>query len=175
MIQPYPLVDPKREDAAAHARFVALQDLVRAVRTIRSEFTVPPDRRVDVTVVTEPGASAKAVFEGSAALIGHLAGTRNLLFQEQRPTGEGALSAAGKGFEAFVFIREAIDTEKESARLTREKEKAAGDIHRIQDKLSNASFVERAPKEVVDREREKLTELDRVIEKIDGYLRMLGN
>ncbi len=175
MVQPYPVVDPLRNDPAAAARFATLQDLVRAVRTIRAEFTVPPDRRIDVTVVTEPGAAAKTIFEGGAALIAHLAGTRTLLFQEQRPTAPGALSAAGKGFEAFVFIREAIDAEKESARLTRDKEKAAGDIRRIKEKLSNASFVERAPKEVVDREREKLEEIARLIDKIDGYLRMLGN
>ena len=175
MTQPYPVVDPKRDDPAAYARFASLQELVRAVRTIRSEFTVPPDRKIDVTVVTEPGAASRAVFEGSAALIAYLAGTRNLLFQEQRPAGQGALSAAGKGFEAFVFIREAIAPQKESARLTREKEKAEGEIRRIREKLSNASFVERAPKEVVDRERDKLEEIARLIEKIDGYLRMLGN
>ena len=175
MVQPYPVVDPLRDDPAAHARFGTLQELVRAIRTIRAEFTVPPDRRIDVTVVTEPGAAEKAIFEGSAPLIASLAGTRTLLFQEQRPAAQGALSAAGRGFEVFVFIREAIDTEKESARLTRDKEKAAGDIRRIKEKLSNASFVERAPKEVVDREREKLEEIARMIDKIDGYLRMLGN
>jgi len=50
MIQPYPAVDPARDDAAAEAVFSALQELVRAVRTIRSEFTIPPDARIDVTV-----------------------------------------------------------------------------------------------------------------------------
>jgi valyl-tRNA synthetase len=175
MTRPYPVADPARDDPDAQARFASLQELVRAVRTLRAEFAVPPDRRIDVTVVTEPGAATRSIFEGSAALIAHLAGTRNLLFQDHRPAAQGALSAAGRGFEAFVFIREAIDLEKESARLAREKEKADGDIRRIRDKLSNASFVERAPKEVVDREREKLEELARVIEKIDGYLRMLGN
>jgi valyl-tRNA synthetase len=175
MTQPYPVVDQNRDDPAAHARFASVQDLVRAVRTIRSEFTVPPDRRIDVTVVTDPGTPTRGIFEGSAALIAQLAGTRNLLFQEQRPDGQGALSAAGRGFEAFVFIREAIDAQKESARLAREKEKAVGEMRHIQDKLSNASFVERAPREVVDREREKLEEHARLIDKIDGYLRVLGN
>jgi valyl-tRNA synthetase len=175
MIQPYPVVDPKRDDPEAHARFGSVQELVRAVRTIRSEFTVPPDRRIDVTVVTEPGAPTKAIFESSEGLIAHLAGTRTLKFQERRPDEQGALSAAGKGFEAFVFIREAVDLKKESARLSKEKEKAGAETRRIKEKLSHASFVERAPKEVVDREREKLEELARLIEKIDGYLRVLGN
>ncbi len=84
------------------------------------------------------------------------------------------IAAAGKGFEVFVTLSGAIDAPKEIARLAKDREKAQADIARTRDKLANASFVERAPKEVVDREKEKLKELARLIEKIDGYVRALG-
>ena len=45
---------------------------------------------------------------------------------------------------------------------------------RTKEKLAKASFVERAPKEVVDKEREKLVDLDRLIAKIDGYVKALS-
>jgi valyl-tRNA synthetase len=173
MTQPYPAADPARESPEVQARFASLQELVRAIRTIRAEFTVPPDRRVDVAVVTEPGAAERAYFTERAPLVSHLAGVASLRFMDARPAEKGAIAAAGKGFEVFVFVREAIDAPKEIARLTREKEKAQAEIRRTQDKLSNASFVDKAPKEVVDREREKLAELDRRIGKIDEYSRAL--
>jgi len=171
MTQPYPEADPSREAPEAQARFGSLQELVRAVRTIRSEFTVPPDAKVDVTVVAEAG--TRENFTANALLVSHLAGVRRLEFQDTRPSAQGVIAAAGRGFEVFVMLRESINAPKEITRLTRDKEKAEAEIRRTKDKLSRASFVERAPKEVVDREKEKLTDLARLIEKIDGYVKAL--
>jgi valyl-tRNA synthetase len=171
MTQPYPVVEPAREAPEAQARFESLQELVRAVRTIRSEFTVPPDAKVDVTVVTE--GETREGFKAGARLVSHLAGVRRLDFQDTRPSAQGVIAAAGKGFEVFVMLREAIDAPKEIARLTKDREKAESEIRRTKDKLANASFVERAPKEVVDREKDKLAELARLIEKIEGYVKAL--
>ncbi|MGA2481089.1 MAG: valine--tRNA ligase [Spirochaetia bacterium] len=173
MTQPYPGPDPAREDAVVEARFASLQELVRAVRTIRSEFTVPPDRKVDVTVVTEAAPGVRENFEAHRELIAHLSGCRGLVFQKERPTAAGTIAAAGKGFEVFVLIKEAIDAPKEIARLQKDIEKAQSEIQRTEAKLANAAFIERAPKEVVDREKDKLTELARLIGKIEGYVRAL--
>jgi valyl-tRNA synthetase len=181
MTQAFPAASADREDPAVEAKFASLQELVRAVRTIRSEFTIPPDRKIDVTVVPENGAGMGAGagagtmenFESHRALIMHLGGCGALSFEKARPTGPGTIGAAGKGFEVFVLIREAIDAPKEIARLTKDREKAVAEISRTETKLANSSFVERAPKEVVDREKEKLEDLARLIGKIDGYIRAL--
>ncbi|HTZ52642.1 MAG TPA: hypothetical protein VMF68_13330, partial [Spirochaetia bacterium] len=68
----------------------------------------------------------------------------------------------------------AIDAAREIARLGKDREKAQAEIARTREKLSKASFVERAPREVVDKEREKLADLDRLIQKIDGYVSALS-
>jgi valyl-tRNA synthetase len=173
MRQPYPGGDSAREDTEVEGRFASLQELVRAVRTIRSEFTVPPDRKVDVTVVTEAAAGVRENFEAHRELIAHLAGSRGLVFQQARPAAAGTIAAAGKGFEVFVLVKEAIDAPKEIARLRKDIEKAQSEIQRTEAKLANAAFVQRAPKDVVDREKEKLAELARLIGKIEGYVRAL--
>jgi valyl-tRNA synthetase len=173
MTQPYPEANAQKQDPEVEARFASLQELVRAVRTIRAEFTVPPDRKVDVTVVTDGLPGARENFEAHRDLITHLAGSRGLVFQQGRPSGTGTIAAAGKGFEVFVLIKEAIDAPREIARLQKDKEKAQGEIQRTEAKLANAAFVERAPKEVVDREKEKLSELARLIGKIEEYIRAL--
>ena len=144
----------------------------------------------------ETGAGTAENFESHRALIMHLAGCAALGFEKVRPiardgevgragasapggvgggptTGAGVIGAAGKGFEVFVLIKEAIDAPKEISRLMKDREKAESEVSRTQAKLANSSFVERAPKEVVDREKEKLDELARLIGKIDGYVRAL--
>jgi valyl-tRNA synthetase len=173
MSQPYPEADPMRGDSEVDASFASLQELVRAVRTIRSEFTIPPERKIDLTVVAAKATGIQENFESHRELIAHLAGSRSIAFAEKRPEGDGNIPAAGKDFEVFVLAREAIDAPREIARLSREKTKTETERQRTSEKLANSVFVDRAPPEVVDREREKLAELDRRIEKIEGYLRVL--
>jgi len=173
MKQPYPVVDAAREAPEAAARFASPQELVRAVRTIRAEFTIPPNSKVDVTVV--PDAETRGNLKSNSTLVRHLAGIRSLALAAGLPTGRGVIAAgAGKGFEVFVELAEALNAPKEIARLGKDREKAQPDIARTKEKLSNPSFVDRAPKEVMDREREKLVELDRLIQKIDGYVKALS-
>ena len=125
-------------------------------------------------MVADPGAGVRENFEAHRGLIAHLIGSRALEFQSERPTRGGSIAeAAAKGFEVFVFIREAIDAPKEIARLTREKAKAEAEIARTQGKLANSAFVERAPREVVDREREKLAEIAVRIGRIESYIQVL--
>ncbi len=172
MLQPYPAADPARKNPAVNESFSSLQDLVRAVRTIRAEFTIPPDRAIDVAVAAADTA-VRGNFESHRDLVAHLIGSRALSIGAARPDAGGFIPAAGKGFEAFVFIKEAIDVPREVQRLGREREKAEGERTRTEGKLSNAAFVEKAPREVVDRERQKIAELTDKIAKIDGYIREL--
>jgi valyl-tRNA synthetase len=173
MLQPYPAREPARDEPAVAESFAQLQDLVRAARTVRAEFTIPPDRKVDVTVVPEPGTGAQENFEAHRALVAHLVGSRTLAFQPERPAQGGSIPSSGRGFEVFVFIREAIDAPREIARLSKEKEKAQAEIARTNAKLANAAFVEKAPKEVVDKEKEKLADAALRIKRIDSYIGIL--
>jgi valyl-tRNA synthetase len=179
MVQPYPAGDGARSDSEIEARFSSLQELVRAVRTIRAEFTIPPDSRIDVSVLADHEAGALSNFESHRQLVAHLTGSRTLTITAAAASlangkKEGSIAAAGKGFEVFVFVREAIDAPKELARLTRDREKAEAEKKRTEAKLATAAFFDRAPREIVDREKEKLAELTRRIEKIEGYVRALG-
>ena len=78
MLQPYPAGDGRRADAAVEAKFSSLQELVRAVRTIRAEFTIPPDSKVDVAVLAETGMGLLQNFEAHRQLVAHLTGSREL-------------------------------------------------------------------------------------------------
>ena len=178
MVQSYPAGDGTQANPGVEAKFSSLQELVRAVRTIRAEFTIPPDSRIDVSVFAEESSGIRENFEAHRQLVAHLTGARELAIAEAGALArdgkkDGSIAAAGKGFEVFVFIREAIDAPKEIARLARDRERAEAEKKRTEAKLATAAFVDRAPREIVDREKEKLAELSRRIEKIEGYVRAL--
>ncbi len=202
---PYPLSSEERRDPEVDAHFALLQELVRGVRTLRSEFTIPQERKVRVAVKTEaapddvsvrgqsaaggphrPGTvlgaassvPAGEVFARNRELIALLTGASELHIGGDAGDGglidrTGSIPVVGRGFEAFVYIKEAIDIGREAVRLKKERAAAEAQIERTRAKLGNPAFVSKAPPEVVRREEEKLEESARRIEKIAGYLRDL--
>jgi valyl-tRNA synthetase len=66
-----------------------------------------------------------------------------------------------------------IDIDVERARLQKEIDRVAAMLSGVQRKLSNESFVEKAPKDVVDKEREKLETFAHTIEKLEKNIEML--
>ncbi len=184
-VAPYPRASGERRDPQAEAHFSLLQELVRGVRTLRSEFTIPQERKIRVAVDTEParagGEAAGEVFARNRELITLLTGAAELAVQEADPgraggaaqRRAGSIPVVGRGFEAFVYIKEAIDPAREVARLKKEQGAVAAQIERTRAKLANSSFVTKAPPEVVRGEQEKLEELSRRAGKIAGYLRDL--
>jgi valyl-tRNA synthetase len=70
--------------------------------------------------------------------------------------------------ELLVPLAALIDRDAELARLGREVEKLEKERGRLQGKLGNSNFVDRAPREVVEKEREKLAALDQALQKLRG-------
>jgi len=68
-----------------------------------------------------------------------------------------------------------IDKEAEEARLNKEIAKLNNDITRVEGKLSNASFVDKAPPAVVDKERQKLNNLKTALQQFTEQLAKITN
>jgi valyl-tRNA synthetase len=84
-----------------------------------------------------------------------------------------AASAVDSDFEAFVLLEGIIDPAAERQRLVKQRLDKEKSIAGIQSKLGNASFVERAPVEVVEQQRATLAELEEQIRSIDQNLASL--
>jgi valyl-tRNA synthetase len=167
---PYPGERAEREDREAEAHFGLLQELVRGVRTIRSELTIPFDTKIRVAVKTEAGSPGARVFRQHQTLICELINCQSLSLTEEAPDRTGSLPVLGSVFEAFVYVREVIDTDKELAKLKKQREKSSAAVERAEKKLANPVFLDKAPPEVVAKERAKLEELGRSIKKIESYI-----
>jgi valyl-tRNA synthetase len=167
---PYPEFLQNRVDEDAQGRFALVQELVRAVRTLRSEFTIPSGAKIPVTVNTPEEEPAWQTFQEQQDLIALLIGSDNLQITHGTVRRAGSIPAVGSGFEAFVYIKEAIDLEKEIDKLRKELRNLEAALKRTTGKLANKAFLSKAPEEVVQKEKDKLEELQRRKVKIEGYI-----
>ncbi len=157
MVAPWPEADPARRDPEIEARFARFQDVLRGIRDIRARQNVPPKQEIEFAVLCDK--EVAELLRPMEPYFASMAGAR--------PTGLGpkaeapALSAGATlpGVEIFVDLAELIDVEAEIARKRQELDKLEGFITGKKKKLDNKNFVERAPEEVVRREREGLAEL----------------
>jgi len=166
----YPVYREKLTDEAAEKDFALLQELVRQVRTLRSECTVSPDRKLKVLVYSR----RDNLLVENAALIKLLAGLGELEIkgaqtQTERPI--GAIGLAGSEFEAFVFIAEAVDMKLLKQKFVKDLEKDKKYIESVKAKLANENFIKNAPPELVTGEKLKLEESLARTDKLESYIR----
>jgi valyl-tRNA synthetase len=170
----YPAYDEKLEDPGAERDFAFLQELVRQLRTARSECGIPPDRKLRVLVRIGGGDRLSSARE-NAPLVKLLAGLSDLDIEEAAPAGEkkpaGSIGLAGTGFEAFIFLAGAADPASLKRKFGRDLEKDRKFIEGLKAKLGNESFLKNAPPELAASEKRKLEEaLNRTL-KLESYLR----
>ncbi len=142
---------------------------IRAIRARRSEMNVPPSRKTKLYLVTPH----LDTFRAAAPFFQKLASAAEVLFPEAYEA-DDAVTIVTDSVTAYIPLSDMIDVEKEKARLKAELEKNAGDIERTEKKLQNESFVARAPKAVVDVERQKLEKFRATRVSLEAELKKLG-
>jgi valyl-tRNA synthetase len=168
----YPQVKEDRENPALAANFELLQDLVQKVRTLRSEFTIPPSKKIKLAVRCDK--DLLTFFEDASDLIASLVKAEQIEFTTTEKKIAGAVTTVGKGFEAHALIRDLIDLDKEMGRMKKTLEKNRQMLGQTEKKLSNERFTSRAPAEVIAKEKDKLEEFKQAITKMEAYLKDLS-
>jgi valyl-tRNA synthetase len=171
MIAPYPKAAPQAPDVEVD-RFVTLvMGAVSAIRTIRGEMRIGPGTVLAVTL--KPHGDDAAVFTQHRALIEALARvTVTADPAAARPKGS-ALGIVGAS-ELYVALAGVVDVAAERQRLQKEIKRATETIAFTRGKLSRPDFVDRAPAEVVEKEREKLAEQEALHAKLLASLAWLA-
>ncbi len=168
---------PGRSDAladeGAEAEFEAVQDLVRAVRTIRSNFQVPPGEKVKALV--RASVERAETHAAAAGLVAVLAGIAHLeAGPEVAKPAQAATEVLAGGDEVYVPLEGLIDVEAERARLGERIAKERGFLAGIEKKLANENFVTKAPAKVVEREKKRAEEVREALAALEKNLEELG-
>jgi len=144
-------------------RMQLVMDAIRSIRNLRTQMNVVPSKKAKVIIVTDN----TDVFEGTQVFFEKLAGASETIIQKNKDgIGDNAVNAVTEGAEVFIPLDELVDKEKELERLTAEQKKLEGEIKRVESKLSNASFVEKAPAKIVEEEKAKGEKYKAMLEKV---------
>ena len=139
----------------AAEQFGWVQDMIVALRGVRSEYAVPPGKKIDAVYVAR--GDRRLVLEAEGALVARIART-TLSFAEAVPDGAAATVILTGGTELVVPLDGLVDVDKECAKLRTELAGLDKQLAALEGRLANAGFVSRAPVAVVEAERAKRDE-----------------
>src|SRR5574341_757597 len=172
MVAPYPKARAKQRDPAAERAMGAVMDVVTAVRNIRGEMRIAPSATLAATL--RPGRDAAELFEANAPLVETLARVRLTVDTRATRPRNSALAVAG-GAEIYVDLAGVVDLAAERQRLEKAIKKAGETVGFLTAKLARPEFVQRAPEEVVERERARLVEQEALRAKLTASLTWLDD
>ncbi|MDE2117085.1 MAG: valine--tRNA ligase [Betaproteobacteria bacterium] len=166
MLQPYPQANPKLIDHAALEHIRLLQEMVNACRRLRSEMSLSPAQRVPLLA-----AGDAAALHACAPYLQALGKLSEVGVLDELPDTDAAIAIVGD-FKLMLKIE--IDVAAERERLDKEITRLSGEIAKAQGKLGNASFVERAPAQVVEQERKRLDDFGATLMQLQAQRSKLG-
>ncbi len=158
MIAPWPESDPAHRDAEIEARFARFQEVLRAVREVRSRQNVPPKKQIEFAVRCD--AETAALLKPMGPYFETMAGARSVGWGPEVQAPALSANSTLPGIEIFVDLADLIDLDAEIARKKDELAKLEARIAAQKKKLANESFLERAPAAVVGKERATLEDLE---------------
>ncbi|TPQ29815.1 valine--tRNA ligase [Methylomonas koyamae] len=158
MLQPYPDSDAAAIDTAAETQVQWAMDFILGIRRIRGEMNIAPGKPLNVLLQNGSATDQTNLKELESYLLklGRLEGIVWLNAGDNAP--ESAIALVGD-MKILIPMAGLIDKGAELARLDKEIQRIEKELPRIEGKLGNAAFVDKAPPEVIAKEREKLAGL----------------
>ena len=165
MLQKWPeyrdeLSFPREEEAMG-----LIIDAITAIRAHRNEMNVAPSKKVHYTIAT----AHADTFARGISFFKRLASASDVTVADANiPTPDGSIEVVTHAARVLMPLAELVDFEKELARIAKEKANAEKQLAGIENKLSNQSFIAKAPEAVVNGAREDAAKLRALIEKLDA-------
>lgn len=169
MLENYPQANAGLIDENAVSELEWLKNIIVSIRTIRSEMNVPPGKQVTV-LFRKGNQSDRSHYEYNQRLLFTLAKISSLEWLADNAAPPQSASAFVGDLEIFIPMAGLINKDEETARLNREIAKLEKDLTAIENKLRNPQFVDKAPAEVVARERARQEELGNTLAKLKKQL-----
>ena len=150
-----------------------MQEIVRGVRNAKVQLGIDAARKLRITVRPE-SAELKSFLEDHCRLLSTFLNAESLIIDADSSSDvASAFPVAGQGYESFVFVRDAIDVDKEIKRLEDELAKTKELLAGSEKKLSNPQFMEHAKPEAIEKEQSKKAEFVEKIQKTESHIQTL--
>ena len=147
-----------------------IMDAIRGVRARRAEMNVPPSKKAQLTVST----LERAVFEQGIPFLKRLAYASDVTVEgvadagsDDAMTAQGMVTVTTHAARLFMPLAELVDLEKEKARIEKELKKNRAELDKLEAKLVNPGFVNKAPAHVVEAEQDRAEKLRALLAKLE--------
>ncbi len=168
----YPHYEEADDMLAEEEKMNLIMDGIRNVRNVRAEMNVPPSKKAKIIIV--PTDDKRPAMEDGKEYFKSLASASEVEIQDSKDgIPEDAVSVVIDGVELFIPLDELVDFEKEKERLNKERDKALAEIKRVEGKLNNPGFVNKAPAKLVEEEKAKKEKFEEILHTIEERLAKL--
>ena len=150
------------------------QEIVTGIRNLRQSFGIEPAKEVSVILSCAKGKGYVDKLELFRGQIERLARLSDLRIGEALPKPEGSAATGLASVEIYMPLGGIVDIEAERERIGKGLEKLSLDIEKIEARLADARFLEKAPPDVVERERERFSEMGERMKRMKKILEDLG-
>lgn len=165
----YPHYKEADDMLAEEEKMNLIMDGIRNVRNVRAEMNVPPSKKAKIIIV--PTDDKRPAMEDGKEYFKSLASASEVEIQDNKDgIPEDAVSVVIDGVELFIPLDELVDFEKEKERLNKERDKALAEIKRVEGKLNNPGFVNKAPAKLVEEEKAKKEKFEEILKTIEERL-----
>ena len=160
----FPKFDASLVDETAEKEIEFVQEVVTAIRNIRGEMNISPAKPINVFL------KSTAVTFAQEKYIKSLVRIDTLTVDEHLDKPKACASAVVKGCDIFIPLEGLIDLNVERTRIEKEIARILGSFNGVRKKLENESFVSKAPADVIERERMKMNDWQKALEKLQTIL-----
>jgi valyl-tRNA synthetase len=167
MLAPYPRATRRQRNADAERQMAAVMDLVTALRNVRGEMRIAPS--VTLAARLRASGDTEALFAANRPLVETLARVGLTIDPQAARPSSSAMVVLGES-ELYVDLAGVVDLAAERQRIDKEIARVDEKIEFARSKLARPEFAERAPAEIVSRERERLTEQEALRAKLVASL-----
>ncbi len=175
MLQPYPVFDQTQLDPIASTQVQTLKHLLLAIRNLRGEMNIAPGQMLTLWIYPNSKENQHIV-EPIQLLLMKIGKIEEISWAEKKEEIPGfSATAVCDDLELYVPLENLIDRKTEIQRLEKEIQKNRQEIHRSNTKLTNPSYLEKAPEAVVLKEREKIQRYEMTLKTLEQQLEKVGS
>ncbi|HHY13767.1 MAG TPA: valine--tRNA ligase [Thermoanaerobacterales bacterium] len=168
---PWPVWNDDLKFPEEESKMDLIMDAIRGIRNIRSEMNVHPSKEAFIIVRTTDNNTEKTLKEGIEYIKGLARVSEMDFIDNTEKSPEKAMTEVISGAEIYIPLEGLLDFDKEIIRLEKEKKNFEKELDRVNKKLSNKGFLEKAPQEIVEKEKDKQKDyqdkLNKVIERLE--------
>lgn len=167
----WPVYDPEMDYGEAVYRIETAMEIIKAVRNIRAEADAAPGRKLTMEIRTSALAD---VIPEIQSYIRNMANITDIkVIPADATSADDAMTAAVKDAEILIPLQDLVDFDEEIKRLEKEQARLQSEVERVEKKLANKGFVNKAPEKVVQEEREKGEKYRDMLETVEKRLSVM--